>query len=96
MIFSNFEVFSEFMNCIKRLIKTLNCDSKLCRIEIRDMLLLRNLQLQMIGTLEFGGDNCFGSALEHWNEMLNSASVEIKKWHKLCEPQQKLTTPRRK
>ena len=50
----------------------------------------------MIGTLEFGGDNCFGSALEHWNEMLNSASVEIKKWHKLCEPQQKLTTPRRR
>ena len=58
--------------------------------------LIRNLQFQMIGTLEFGGDNCFGSALEHWNEMLNSASVEITKWHKLCGPQQKLPTSRRR
>ena len=63
---------------------------------IQNYVELKFLQFQMIGTLEFGGDNCFGSALEHWNEMLNSASVEIKKWHKLCEPQQKLPTSMRR
>lgn len=37
----------------------------------------------MIGRLELGGAKTIGTALHHWNEVLNSPRRQIAEWHKL-------------
>ncbi|XP_065566230.1 synaptotagmin-4-like isoform X3 [Artemia franciscana] len=38
---------------------------------------------EVIGRLELGGSNASGSALQHWNEVLNAPRRQIAEWHKL-------------
>nr|SVE76366.1 EOG090X05OW [Daphnia longispina] len=38
---------------------------------------------QVIGRLELGGAKSIGTALHHWNEVLNSPRRQIAEWHKL-------------
>ncbi|XP_046444898.1 synaptotagmin-4-like isoform X1 [Daphnia pulex] len=38
---------------------------------------------QVIGRLELGGAKTIGTALHHWNEVLNSPRRQIAEWHKL-------------
>ncbi|KAG7204889.1 hypothetical protein KM043_005287 [Ampulex compressa] len=40
---------------------------------------------EVIGRLKFGGPNCQGSALNHWNEVGSSPRRQIADWHKLRE-----------
>lgn len=38
---------------------------------------------QEIGRLELGGTKSSGTALHHWNEVINSPRRQIAEWHKL-------------
>ena len=39
----------------------------------------------VVGHVAFGGENCKGTALKHWSEIITFPSREVEKWHKLCD-----------
>ena len=39
----------------------------------------------VIGRLVIGGENCVGTGLQHWNQIISSPLQEIEMWHPLCD-----------
>ena len=39
----------------------------------------------LIGRLVIGGENCVGTGLQHWNQIISSPLQEIEMWHPLCD-----------
>ena len=40
---------------------------------------------EIIGHILFRAEDCKGTALDHWNEIISSPSCEIEKWHQISE-----------